>query len=108
MFAEWTSLSPIIVANSTGAESRSVLKKFSGTAGQEVAVAVVRQLAASTHNLAQQKTEPVSLITEDEVSMTKIKLINQSSSMCLLCFRSCGVWMSFAMACRYPFPNMKL
>lgn len=65
MFAEWTSLSPIIVANSGGAQSQSVLNKFSGTAGREVAVAVVKQLASSLG--LTQTAEPSSLEKDEEV-----------------------------------------
>lgn len=65
MFAEWTSLSPIIVANSSGAQSQSVLNKFSGTAGREVAVAVVKQLASSLG--LTQPAEASTLIKDDEV-----------------------------------------
>lgn len=65
MFAEWTSLSPAIAANSSGAQSQSVLNKFSGLAGREVAVAVVKQLAA---NLGLTQTPvPSTLIKDEEV-----------------------------------------
>lgn len=67
MFAEWTSLSTIIVANSSGAQSQSVLNKFSGTAGREVAVAVVKQLA-STLGLTH-PAEPSILVKDEEVRL---------------------------------------
>lgn len=47
MYTEWISLSHVIEANSNGAQSQSVLNKFSGQAGREVAVAIVKQLAGS-------------------------------------------------------------
>lgn len=66
MFAEWASLSPIIAANSNGAQSQSVLNKFSGPAGREVTIAVVKQLAA---NLGlTQPAEPSALTKDEEVS----------------------------------------
>ncbi|XP_037051456.1 ral GTPase-activating protein subunit beta isoform X10 [Bradysia coprophila] len=65
MFAEWASLSPIIAANSNGAQSKSVLNKFSGPAGREVTIAVTKQLAA---NLGfTQPAEPSSLANDEEV-----------------------------------------
>lgn len=65
MFAEWTSLSPVIAANSSGTQSQSVLTKFAGPAGRDVAVAVVKQLAA---NLGPTQTAvPSALVKDDEV-----------------------------------------
>ena len=67
MFAEWASLSPIIAANSNGAQSKSVLNKFSGPAGREVTIAVTKQLAT---NLGfTQPAEPSSLTNDEEVSV---------------------------------------
>lgn len=64
MYAEWTSLSPIIAANSNGLTS-SVLSKFSNAAGRDVSTAVVKQLAS---NLGiTQSPEPSILMTDDEV-----------------------------------------
>ena len=65
MYTEWASLSPIIEANSSGVLSKSVLNKFGGSAGKEVAIAVVKQLAS---NLGiTQPAEPSSLATDQEV-----------------------------------------
>lgn len=65
MYTEWASLSSIISANSCGAQSQSVLNKFSGLAGREVAVAVVKQLAG---NLGiTQPAEPSVLNNDQEV-----------------------------------------
>lgn len=72
MFAEWSSLSPIIVANSGGAQSQSVLNKFSGNAGREVAVAVVKQLVSSLG--LTQPAEPSTLIKDEEVSVHTINI----------------------------------
>lgn len=69
MYTEWISLSPIIEANSNGAQSQSVLNKFSGAAGREVAVAIVKQLANSLG--LTQPAEPNSLaktLNDDEVT----------------------------------------
>lgn len=77
MYAEWTSLSPIIAANSNGS-SQSVLNKFTSIAGRDVSTAVVKQLAS---NLGiTQSPEPSILINDDEVSLTlsqnKIRIWN--------------------------------
>lgn len=65
MYSEWTSLSPIIAANSNGSP-QSVLTKFVGHAGRDVSTAVVKQLAS---NLGITQTpEPSILHTDDEVS----------------------------------------
>lgn len=73
MFAEWASLSPIIIANSNGAQSQSVLNKFSDPAGREVTIAVTKQLAA---NLGlTQPAEPSSLTNDDEVSVVSGNLL---------------------------------
>lgn len=78
MFAEWASLSPIIIANSNGAQSQSVLNKFSGPAGREVTIAVTKQLAA---NLGlTQPAEPSSLTNDEEVSVFP-KIYNIFSSL---------------------------
>lgn len=64
MYAEWTSLSPIIAANSNGSPN-SVLTKFGGSAGRDVSTAVVKQLAS---NLGITQTpEPSFLLCDDEV-----------------------------------------
>lgn len=66
MYTEWISLSPIIEANSNGAQS--VLNKFSGAAGREVSIAIVKQLANSLG--LKQPAEPNSLaktLNDDEV-----------------------------------------
>lgn len=70
MFAEWTSLSSIIVANSNGAQSQSVLTHFSGAAGKEVVVAIVKQLAGSLG--LTQTPEPSSLVKDEEVIIALI------------------------------------
>ncbi|XP_034949716.1 ral GTPase-activating protein subunit beta isoform X2 [Chelonus insularis] len=63
MYSEWASLSALIQRGSE--ESRSVLEKFSPGAGREVALPVVRQLAA---NLGiTQAAEPSPLNTDKEV-----------------------------------------
>lgn len=65
MYNEWTSLSEVIATNSSEAQKQSVLNKFSGFAGREVAVAVVKQLAG---NLGiTQAAEPSQLETDQEV-----------------------------------------
>lgn len=67
MYAEWTSLSPIIAANSNGPPN-SVLTKFGGSAGRDVSTAVVKQLAS---NLGiTQAPEPSILLSDDEVRST--------------------------------------
>ena len=63
MYSEWASLSSLI--QNGNEDSQSVLGKFSTTAGKEVAVAVVRQLAT---NLGfAQAAEPSPLTTDREV-----------------------------------------
>lgn len=65
MYTEWTSLSPAINENCEEAQTQSVLNKFSGLAGREVAIAVVKQLAG---NLGiTQSAEPSQLDTDQEV-----------------------------------------
>lgn len=65
MYNEWTSLSPIIAANSNGSP-QTVLTKFVGNAGRDVSAAVAKQLAS---NLGITQTpEPSILLTEDDVS----------------------------------------
>lgn len=65
MYSEWASLSAIIAENSSG-EPKSVLDKFSGPAGREVAIAVVKQLAG---NLGiSQPAEPSALDSDQEVN----------------------------------------
>lgn len=68
MFAEWTSMSAAIVANSSGAQSQSVLAKFAGLTGREVAVVVVKPLAANLGPTAL-KAEPSSLVRDEEVRL---------------------------------------
>ncbi|KAJ6629279.1 Ral GTPase-activating protein subunit beta [Pseudolycoriella hygida] len=63
MYTEWASLSPIIAANSNGAQSQSVLNKFAGPASREVTIAVVKQLAA---NLGLTHPAEPSCLTKDE------------------------------------------
>uniref|UniRef100_A0A1B0D4J4 Uncharacterized protein n=1 Tax=Phlebotomus papatasi TaxID=29031 RepID=A0A1B0D4J4_PHLPP len=64
MYTEWASLSPVIASNSCSAQN-CVLNKFQGSAGKEVAVAIVKQLAS---NLGiSQPAEPSNLITDQEV-----------------------------------------
>lgn len=70
MFAEWTSLSATIVANSSGAQSQSVLAKFAGLTGREVAVVVVKPLAANLGPTA--LAEPSSLVKDEEVRALKL------------------------------------
>lgn len=63
MYWEWASLSPRLL-NSTE-EGHSVLEKFPGNAGKEVALAVIRQLAS---NLGiSQPPQPSNLVTDREV-----------------------------------------
>ncbi|KAK9303955.1 hypothetical protein QLX08_004534 [Tetragonisca angustula] len=63
MYSEWASLSVLIQQGSE--ESQSVLEKFSPGAGKEVALSIVRQLAA---NLGiTQAAEPSPLCTDKEV-----------------------------------------
>lgn len=65
MYSEWASLSTTIAANSAEAQSSSVLNKFPASAGKEVAVSVVKQLAS---NLGiTQNAEPSHLVKDDEV-----------------------------------------
>lgn len=64
MYAEWTSLSPIIAANSNGSPN-SVLTKFGGSAGRDVSTAVVKQLASNSG--ITQTPEPSILLCDDEV-----------------------------------------
>lgn len=84
MYTEWASLTPTITSNVNGAQSHSVLTKFSGSSGVAVTVAVsffnqpvcflykvnlsfqvVKQLAS---NLGiSQAAEPSSLVTDQEV-----------------------------------------
>lgn len=65
MYNEWTSLTSVISTNSAEAQKQSVLNKFSGLAGREVAIAVVKQLAG---NLGiTQPAEPSSLENDQEV-----------------------------------------
>lgn len=65
MYTEWTSLSPAINENCSEAQTQSVLNKFSGLAGREVAIAVVKQLAG---NLGiTQPAEPSQLDNDQEV-----------------------------------------
>ncbi|XP_059617508.1 ral GTPase-activating protein subunit beta isoform X3 [Phlebotomus argentipes] len=64
MYTEWASLSPVIASNSCSAQN-CVLNKFQGSAGKEVAVAIVKQLAS---NLGiSQPAEPSNLVTDQEV-----------------------------------------
>ncbi|KAL9926049.1 ral GTPase-activating protein subunit beta isoform 6-T7 [Glossina fuscipes fuscipes] len=66
MYGEWVSLSTQITANSCGAQSYSVLNKFPASAGREVAVSVVKQLAS---NLGiTQNAEPSHLVKDEEVN----------------------------------------
>ncbi|XP_037958819.1 ral GTPase-activating protein subunit beta [Teleopsis dalmanni] len=66
MYSEWVSLSAQITANSCGAQCYSVLNKFPASAGREVAVSVVRQLA---NNLGiTQNAEPSHLVKDEEVN----------------------------------------
>ncbi|XP_055920313.1 ral GTPase-activating protein subunit beta isoform X9 [Eupeodes corollae] len=65
MYSEWASLSATIAANSAEAQSSSVLNKFPASAGKEVAVSVVKQLAS---NLGiTQNAEPSHLVKDEEV-----------------------------------------
>lgn len=65
MYAEWASLSAVIAENNCG-QSKSVLDKFSGLAGRDVAISVVKQLAS---NLGiSQPAEPSALTTDREVN----------------------------------------
>lgn len=66
MYGEWVSLSSQITANSCGAQSYSVLNKFPASAGREVAVSVVRQLA--TNLGITQNAEPSHLVKDEEVN----------------------------------------
>lgn len=65
MYGEWVSLSAQISANSCGAQSYSVLNKFPASAGREVAVSVVKQLA--TNLGITQNAEPSHLVKDEEV-----------------------------------------
>lgn len=65
MYSEWVSLSSQISADSCAAQSCSVLNKFPASAGREVTVSVVRQLAS---NLGiTQNAEPSHLVRDEEV-----------------------------------------
>lgn len=65
MYNEWTSLTSAIATNCAEAQKQSVLNKFSGIAGKEVAIAVVKQLAG---NLGiTQPAEPSTLESDLEV-----------------------------------------
>ncbi|XP_037828192.1 ral GTPase-activating protein subunit beta isoform X6 [Lucilia sericata] len=66
MYGEWVSLSAQISANSCGAQSYSVLNKFPASAGREVAVSVVKQLA--TNLGITQNAEPSHLVKDEEVN----------------------------------------
>ncbi|KAM7352664.1 ral GTPase-activating protein subunit beta isoform 7-T7 [Cochliomyia hominivorax] len=66
MYGEWVSLSSQISANSCGAQSYSVLNKFPASAGREVAVSVVKQLA--TNLGITQNAEPSHLVKDEEVN----------------------------------------
>ncbi|XP_011305025.1 ral GTPase-activating protein subunit beta isoform X2 [Fopius arisanus] len=63
MYSEWASLSPLIQRGSD--ESRSVLEKFSPGAGREVALSVVKQLAANLGISQAAETSPLN--TDKEV-----------------------------------------
>ncbi|XP_037904139.1 ral GTPase-activating protein subunit beta isoform X8 [Hermetia illucens] len=65
MYSEWVSLSQTIASNSCGAQSQSVLNKFPASAGREVAVSVVKQLA--TNLGITQNAEPSHLVKDEEV-----------------------------------------
>ncbi|XP_049315489.1 ral GTPase-activating protein subunit beta isoform X12 [Bactrocera dorsalis] len=66
MYSEWVSLSSQISADSCAAQSCSVLNKFPASAGREVTVSVVRQLAS---NLGiTQNAEPSHLVRDEEVN----------------------------------------
>lgn len=106
MFAEWTSLSPIIAANSNGAQSQSVLNKFSGPAGREVTIAVVKQLAG---NLGlTQPAEPSSLTKDEEVSpLGVLSIFFPQSFHRKLPSRYYGAWTSFVMDYHYHCMIMK-
>ncbi|XP_030384786.1 ral GTPase-activating protein subunit beta [Scaptodrosophila lebanonensis] len=65
MYSEWVSLSTQIAANSCGAQCYSVLNKFPASAGREVAVSVVKQLA--TNLGITQNAEPSHLVKDEEV-----------------------------------------
>lgn len=89
MYTEWISLSPKIEANSNGAQS--VLNKFSGAAGREVSVAIVKQLASSLG--LTQPAEPNSLaktLNDDEVKTICIFILLVNSILNIL-FRYYGV-----------------
>lgn len=58
-------MSATILANSSGARSQSVLAKFSGLTGREVAVVVVKPLAANLGPTA--LAEPSTLVKDEEV-----------------------------------------
>jgi hypothetical protein len=65
MYNDWASLAPLIQNNSSGAQSQSVLGKFTGPTGKDVAIAVVKQLSATLG--ITQPAEPSSLQTDQEV-----------------------------------------
>lgn len=63
MYSEWASLSSIVVRG--GEESASVLGKFPPSAGKDVALSIVRQLASNVG--ITQPAEPSTLTTDREV-----------------------------------------
>ncbi|KAL5279969.1 RALGAPB family protein [Megaselia abdita] len=65
MYSDWVSLTSTITANSQNAQSSSVLNKFPASAGREVTISVVKQLAS---NLGiTQNAEPSHFIKDEEV-----------------------------------------
>lgn len=84
MYGEWVSLSSQISANSCGAQSYSVLNKFPASAGREVAVSVVKQLA--TNLGITQNAEPSHLVKDEEVSFY-FYTENKSKTPNLLCLK---------------------
>lgn len=64
MYSEWASLSNAVTSG-TSVDSTSVLLKFPSSSGRDVALSVVRQLAANL-GIAQ-AAEPSSLTTDKEV-----------------------------------------
>ncbi|XP_034250605.1 ral GTPase-activating protein subunit beta isoform X1 [Thrips palmi] len=63
MYREWASLSPRLLNGSE--EGHSVLEKFPGNAGKDVALAIIRQLASNVG--ISQPPQPSNLITDREV-----------------------------------------
>lgn len=63
MYREWASLSTQLLNGSE--EGHSVLEKFPGNAGKEVAVAIIRQLASNVG--ISQPPQPSNLVTDKEV-----------------------------------------